>query len=74
MFKFARKTMMDKHLGDKFRFEGVEFSAEAETREEAEKLVAEWMAAYFKEKKAELNKPEEIPFESVNKERLIRKK
>lgn len=65
---FSRRTQLDKHLGDKFRFEAVEFGNEAPTMKEAIEMTEKDMADYIAEKKNQLKKKdlEEIPFESKN--------
>lgn len=63
-FYFSRRTQLDKHLGQQFKFESAEFGVEAETKELAEKGVKEWMDEFFKKCKETLEQQEKnkIPF------------
>jgi hypothetical protein len=67
--------MLEKWLGNSFKFESVEFSASAETREEAERLVNEWKDQHINRLKAELEARKEDPlFETKPVKKIFTKK
>jgi len=51
-YNFSRKTQLEKHLGNKFKYESVEFGVEgAETMEQAITEVEQELIKYVKSKK-----------------------
>lgn len=73
-YYFSRRTQLDKHLGDKYKFEAAEFGVEADSRQEAEKEVKEWMELFFKKCKAKLEKPKKTDEEPFTGKEFIKSK
>lgn len=69
MFRFSRRLQLDKVLGTAYRFEAAEFSAEAETKEQAEKEVQEWIESYIAGKKKDIVSAEPFKGNEFSKKR-----
>lgn len=78
MAKFGRTIKMETLFGNdpKWKYENITFEEDAETMEEAIKMVEKDIADYVKEKKAQMKKKEneEVPFEEVAGVKMLRNK